>query len=170
VGFAVTLGSLLLCILALPTRFPGMSLMGLGPNWLLIWLVAWSIKRPVALAVMAGAALGLVQDGMTIPSDAITAPTHAIGMALAGGLTALLQKQRYMQEDFISIALIVFGMAVVVETAIALQLAVLGRDLSNIWLMQQRIALSSAILSSLWAPVIHFPLSRWWRSLERVED
>jgi rod shape-determining protein MreD len=170
VGGLITFGSLFLCVLAMPTRFPGMTLMGLNPNWLLIWLVAWSLNRPVVLAIMTGVALGFLQDAMTIPSGVMIAPTHALGMAIAGGLTALIQKQRYMQEDFISIAFIVFGMAVVSETAIAVQLTLMGADVNKIWLLQQRIALGSAILSSLWSPVLHLPLSRWWRSQAQVED
>jgi rod shape-determining protein MreD len=168
-NWTVTIGSVLICILAMYTRFPGMTLMGLAPNWLLIWLVAWSVNRPVFLAVMAGIALGLVQDGMTIV-DMRAAPTHVLGLAIAGGLTSLLQKQKYVQEDFVSIALIVFGMSVIVETMHAVQLAFMGADMDNIWILQQRIALSSAILSSLWSPAIYFPLSLWWRSLEKEED
>lgn len=170
IGWIVTMLSLIICALVLPARFPGMTLMGLSPNWLLIWLVAWSINRPVLITIMAGVALGLLQDAMTIPSDVSLAPTHAIGMAIAGGLTSLLQKQRYIQEDFISIALIVFGMAVISETAIAVQLTLLGHDLTTVWTLQQRIALSSAILSSLWSPVLHFPMSRWWRWLEHIDN
>ncbi len=168
-NWAVTIGSLLICILAMYTRFPGMTLMGIAPNWLLIWLVAWSVNRPVILSVMVGISLGFIQDGMTF-SGLSVAPTHALGLAIAGGLTSLLQKQRYVQEDFISIALIVFGMAVIVETMHAVQLTALRINIGNVWILQQRIALSSAILSSLWSPVIYFPLSRWWRSLERKED
>ncbi len=168
-NWAVTIGSVLVCILAMYTRFAGMTLMGLAPNWLLIWLVAWSVNRPVFLAVMTGIALGLVQDGMTIV-DMRAAPTHALGLAIAGGLTSLLQKQKYVQEDFISIALIVFGMSVIVETMHAVQLTFMGSAMNNVWTLQQRIALSSAILSSLWSPVIYFPLSLWWRSLEKKED
>ncbi|MBD2186853.1 rod shape-determining protein MreD [Pseudanabaena mucicola] len=168
-NWAVTIGSMLACILAMYTRFPGMTLMGIAPNWLLIWLVAWSVNRPVFLSVMAGIALGLIQDGMTF-TDVAVAPTHAIGLAIAGGITSLLQKQRYVQEDFVSIALIVFGMAVIVETAHALQLTWMGTPMDNVWVLQQRIALSSAILSSLWSPAIYFPLSRWWRNFDRKED
>ncbi len=168
-NWVVTVGSLLICILAMYTRFPGMTLMGISPNWLLIWLVAWSVNRPVVLSVMVGLALGMVQDGMTFV-DMSAAPTHSLGLAIAGGITALLQKQKYMQEDFISIALIVFGMAVIVETMHAVQLTFVKARMDNIWILQQRIALSSAILSSLWSPAIYFPLSRWWRSLERKED
>jgi hypothetical protein len=35
-----------------------------------------------------------------------------------------------------------------------------GRNIAQIWELQQRITLASAILSSLWSPVLHFPLSR----------
>ena len=103
-------------------------------------------------------------------ADVRIAPTHVLGLAIAGGITSLLQKQRYMQEDFISIALIVFGMAVIVETMHAVQLTVMGAKIANVWALHQLIALSSAILSSLWSPVIYFPLSRWWRSMDRQED
>ncbi|WP_072143636.1 rod shape-determining protein MreD [Pseudanabaena sp. 'Roaring Creek'] len=166
----VTIGSLLACILAMYTRIPGMTLMGIAPNWLLIWLVAWSVNRPVFLTVMTGIALGMVQDGMTTVTDLNISPTHTLGLAIAGGLTSLLQKQRYIQEDFISIALIVFGMAVIVETMHAVQLTFMGAGIDNVWSLQQRIALSSAILSSLWSPAIYFPLSRWWRSLGTKDD
>jgi rod shape-determining protein MreD len=64
----------------------------------------------------------------------------------------------------------VFGMAVITETVMALQISCqhLLSDhspypsLSEIWLYQQRLALSSAILSSLWAPALYYPLKRWW--------
>jgi rod shape-determining protein MreD len=144
-----------------------MTLMGLGPNWLLIWLVAWSLKRPVLIAAIAGVALGFLQDAITISSQTTLAPTHAIGMGIAGSLTAMLQKQRYMQEDFISVALIVFGMTVITETSLAIQLALMVKNFVAVWALQQRVALGSAILSSLWSPVLHFPMSRYWRSLER---
>ncbi|AFY70495.1 rod shape-determining protein MreD [Thalassoporum mexicanum PCC 7367] len=168
IGWLVTLGSLFLCLLLMPLRLPGFTLFDLAPNWLLIWLVTWSINKPVVVAAIAGVSVGLLQDAMTIPGDISLAPTRAISMALVAILTALLQKQRYVQEDFVSIALIVFGMSVVSETAIALQLTVLGRDLSQVWLMQQRITLTTAVLNSLWSPALYFPLSRWWRWLEKT--
>jgi rod shape-determining protein MreD len=158
-GF-INILSLGFCAVALYARFPFMTLLGLSPNWLLIWLVIWSINRPVILATITGVSLGLIQDAMTIPSGISMAPTHVLGMAIAGGLTALLQKERYIQENFISIALIVFGMTVISETAIALQLTLLGRNMAEIWQLQQRITLASAILSSLWSPILHFPLAR----------
>jgi rod shape-determining protein MreD len=162
----VTVGSVILCLMILPTRFPGMELAGVGPNWLLIWVVAWSVKRGVFQGLLAGLVLGLLQDGMTASS-----PTHVFSLMLIGVLTARLRKERYLQEDFISVALIAFGMAVLAETVMAIQYTLRGdRSLVEIWTYHQFIALSSAILSSLWAPVLYFPLNRWWQHIGAVEE
>jgi rod shape-determining protein MreD len=169
----VTFGSVLLCLLMLPTRLPGMELLDIGPNWLLIWVVAWSVKRSVFSGALAGVILGLLQDGMTAPH-----PTHAISLGIVGILTSLIQKQRFIQEDFISIALIVFGMAVVSNTIFALQLSFMGgncgyecfRNPEEIWTYYQRVALASAILSSLWAPVLYYPLNRWWQRMKLIHN
>ena len=94
-------------------------------------------------------------------------PTHALGLGLVGLITGLMQKQRFIQEDFISIALIVFGMSALAETIFAFQLIFVGnRNPEDIWTYYQRIALASAILSSLWAPVVYYPLNRWWQKLK----
>ncbi len=150
-----------------------MELLSVGPNWLLIWVVAWSVKRSMFQGALAGLALGLIQDGMTSPQ-----PTHALGLIIVGVLTARLQKQRYVTEDFISIALIVFGMAVLAETVTALQFSWSDfssgdgpkRTLGEIWEYHQRIALSSAILSSLWAPAVYYPLNRWWEWMQSIDQ
>ena len=165
-NWVVTIGSVFICLLVLPTRLPGMSLLGVGPNWLLIWVVAWSVRRTMFEGAIAGVVLGLIQDGMTSPH-----PTHMLGLALVGVLTARIRKQRYIQEDFISIALIVFGMAVLAETVTAIQFSLqTDRNLAEIWTYHQRIALSSAILSSLWAPAIYYPLKRWWQRVHFLEQ
>ncbi|NEQ97830.1 MAG: rod shape-determining protein MreD [Cyanothece sp. SIO2G6] len=171
-NWGVTISSVLCCNLILLTRFPGMELLGVGPNWLLIWVVAWSLQRPPLQGAIAGICLGLMQDGLTMHH-----PTHTISLAIAGVLTARLQKQKYIQEDFISVAMIVFGMAVVVETVMAIQFSInvlLDRlpgsylILTGTWLYHQQVALSSAILSSLWAPVVYYPLSRWWKMIRAL--
>jgi rod shape-determining protein MreD len=103
-------------------------------------------------------------------------PTHTLGLILVGFLTARIQKQRFIQEDFVSVAIIVFGMTVLAQTMMALQLSVHHLlipaspypPLPEIWLQHQRIALSSAILSSLWATAVYYPLSRWWTHYEQV--
>ncbi|NEO29388.1 MAG: rod shape-determining protein MreD [Symploca sp. SIO3C6] len=166
VNWLVTAGSVFLCLLVLPARIQGMELLGISPNWLLIWVVAWSLKRTAFQGALAGIVLGLIQDGMTAAE-----PTHVLSLAIVGILTARMQKQRYIREDFISVALIVFGMAVVGETITAIQYSFMGNhNLSEIWSDHQRIALSSAILSSLWAPVVYYPLNRWWERINLMEQ
>lgn len=189
----VIIGSVLLCSMLLLMRLPGMELAGVGPHWFLIWVVAWSVKRSPVQGILAGITLGLIQDGLTA-----TAPIHGVSLALVGYLTARIQKQRFVEEDFISIALIVFGMAIINETAIAIQLCIPllhnqgifsllpdltstptldriltsdelqegRRTLEEVWVYHQRAALSSAIVSSLWAPVLYYPLNRWWQHFE----
>jgi rod shape-determining protein MreD len=144
-----------------------MELLGIGPNWLLIWVVAWSVKRTVFAGALAGIVLGLLQDSMTSPN-----PTHALSLGIVGILTSLLQKQRFIEEDFISIAVIVFVMAVLAETIFGLQLTLIGdeRKFTDIWTYYQRVALASAILSSLWAPVVYYPLNRWWQRMKLLEQ
>ncbi len=166
VDWTVMVGSVLLCLMMLPTRFPGMELLGIGPNWLLIWVVSWSVKRTVFQGALAGIVLGLLQDAMTSPN-----PSHAISLGIVGMMTGLMQKQRFIQEDFISIALIVFGMTVLEGTIFASLLTWMGdRNVQDIWTYYQRVALASAILSSLWAPVLYYPLNRWWQRVKLAEQ
>lgn len=164
-NWIVTVGSVLICLLLLPTRLPGMDILGVGPNWLMIWVVVWSMNHTPAEGITAGIIIGFLQDSL-----AAHFPTHALGLAIAGFFTARLQQRRLLQEDLISVALLVFGLAIVAETAIAFQLVMqnlsgdrpLHPNLGSIWQYYQRVALSSAILSSLWAPALYYPLKRWW--------
>ncbi|MFS8868363.1 rod shape-determining protein MreD [Synechococcus sp. H65.1] len=183
-NWLVTVLSGLLAAVAPWWRGPGLELAGLTPDWPLIWVVCWSVRRKAWQGAVAGITLGFLQDALTNPY-----PTHALGLAVVGILAARLQKQRYVQEDFISIALIVFGMVVIAETLMALQwmwLSVFApagaggdglasslaestgpRSLESIWWNHQRNVLTSAILSSLWAPALYWPLKCWWQSQER---
>ena len=117
-----------------------------------------------------GLVLGFLQDAMTAPD-----PTHAVSLVVVGVLTVVLQKTwsipaDIVERDPIPIALIVFGMAVVAETVIGLQFFAMGdRALLEVWTYHQRVALCSAILSSLWAPVIYFPLNRLWEMTRNLE-
>ncbi len=164
--WGIIAASVLLCLFLLPNRFPGMELLGIGANWLLIWVVVWSVKRSAFQGAFAGIVLGLLQDAMTSPQ-----PTHAISLGIVGFLIGLFQKQRFIQEDFISIALIVFVMAMLSDTIFALQLIAAGTASSDvIWAYYKKVTLASAILSSLWAPVVYYPLNRWWQQLKLAEQ
>lgn len=205
----VVIGSVLCCLMAMIARLPGTQLAGVGTHWLLIWVVSWSIRRSPLEGALAGISLGLLQDAL---SDSPV--SHVLSLAIVGVLTARLQKRRYIQEDFISIALIVFGMAVLSETIFALQLSLaadppswlqapnlspsmgtfsldststtegdapsvglsqlvaspVGYIAAEIWPYHQRVALSSAVVSSLWAPIVSYPLNRWWDGLANGEQ
>jgi rod shape-determining protein MreD len=187
INYLITIGSVLLCLLLLPARLPGMQILGIAPNWLLIWVVAWSVKRTLWEAIFAGLVLGLIQDGMTYFE-----PTHTLSLVIVGILTVRLQKQPYIQDDFISIGLIVFGMTVIAETVTALQhlfpsdeiarenpldlaanlesLGYVARGWQQTWVEYQKIALVSAVLTSLWAPIVSYPLNLWWQKIRRLED
>jgi rod shape-determining protein MreD len=207
-NWGIVVLSVLVCALLSLARLPGTQLADVGVNWLMIWVVSWSVRRSLLQGALAGLILGMIQDSLATTSQ----PSHVIGLVAVGLLTALLQKQRYIQEDFISVALIVFAMAVLTETIFALQLSFMAEEFNlgdrvagiaavgdfslgdslldadapvpvtprwiqqtgyspdEIWSRHQRVALSSAIVSSLWAPLIAYPLNRWWEWLDRTQE
>ena len=151
--------SVLFCTFLLLTRVPGMEILGIGPNWLLIWVVTWSSHSSIIEGLVAGLVLGLIQDAMTAPY-----PTHIIALVLVGFVTAFLQKKRYIQEDFISIALVTFIMAIITETLMAIQFGLMGsQSFAEVWIYHKQVALGSAIISSLWAPIVYFPFTQLWK-------
>lgn len=194
-NYLIIVGSLLICVILSPLRLPGIDLMGTAPSWVLIWVVSWSMKRSIWQGTVAGICVGFIQDGLTAAE-----PTHALSLAIVGMLTTLLRKQRYVHEDFISVALIVFGMVIVAETTTAFQYCLqhfppeslseyqvvkfapissspnspssdwqaFSAKLSDVWIYHQSIALSTAILTSLWAPLLYYPLNRWWEHLSLI--
>jgi rod shape-determining protein MreD len=167
IGFSV-----LLCALLMPTRWPGMELASIAPNWLMMWVVAWSVKRSIWEGLIAGVVLGAIQDGL-IGSHL---SSHIFSLVAVGVLTALLQKQRYTQEEIVSPAMITFCMTGIAEAVMAVQYILQAHtnfaDVANspIWQRYEQVALASAILSSLWMPVLYYPLNYWWEKIQIVED
>ncbi|BAZ90388.1 rod shape-determining protein MreD [Raphidiopsis curvata NIES-932] len=170
-NWVIIFTSALICLLMSPTRFLGTELLGIAPNWPLIWLVAWSVKRPTIAGAFAGIIVGLLQDALTAPH-----PSHAFSLAIVGILTSRLQKQRFIKEDFISIALIVFIMVLISNTVFVVQLFFTNNSckpncfqmIQDVRIYYQRSTLSSAILSSLWAPVVYYPLNHWWQKIIKL--
>jgi len=147
--------SLMICCLLLLIRIPGLELIGITPNWLLIWLVTWSVKRNLWQSIVAGISLGMIWDSLTG-----FFPSHILGLVIVALFTSNVYKDKYVKEDVISLTLIVFGMAIINETIIALQYSIQTQiPLIDIWLNYQKNSLTSAIISSLWTPLIYFPLN-----------
>ena len=157
--------SVAICTMLMLLRIPGMELLEANPNWLLIWVVAWSIKRNVWQGAIAGLIMGWIYDGMTISS-----PSHVLSLVLVGVFTSSLQKQKYIGEDFISVAFIVFFMTVLAETVFAVQYA---RQhfllMSEVWQQYQEIVITSAIITSLWSPAFYYPFNFWQERVKQLE-
>lgn len=154
----ITVGSVIICCILSLLHLPGMELFDITPNWLLIWLITWSVKRSIWHSAIAGVALGWIYDGLTTHH-----PSHVLSLVIVGVFTASLNKERYIGEDFVSMALIVFLMAILAETILALQYIWLQiRSFSDIWQDYLRISAISALITSLWTPAIYIPLSSWW--------
>lgn len=175
-NWLVTALSAIACSVAVWVQLPGMVLAGITPDWPLIWVVCWSVNRPAWQSAVAGIVMGLLQDSLTNGR-----PSHALGLALLGILTSRLNARRFIQEDFISVALIVFGMAIAYETVMAIQWSLflgwnegLGHwaaaSLDSIWSNYRQVTLHSAIISSLWAPAVYLPLNLWWRQFDEHQQ
>ncbi|MGF1587872.1 MAG: rod shape-determining protein MreD [Pleurocapsa sp.] len=151
------LASVVVCSILMLVNIPGMELLETNPNWLLIWVVAWSIKRTVWQGAIAGLIIGWIYDGITVSS-----PSHALSFVLVGILTSSLQKHKYIGEDFISVAFIVFFMTVFAEAIFAFQYAMHYLiNISEVVQKYQKIVFISAIITSIWSPAFYYPFNLW---------
>jgi rod shape-determining protein MreD len=170
-------GSAGICLLLLPTRFPGMEILGVGPSWLVMWTIAWSLRRSIWHAATAGVVLGLIQDAMTLPSIATlgTLPSHVLSLTTVGVLTFVLCKRRYLTDEIIPVTIGTFALTIVselvtgsqylVQTATSQSLDASFDSFSHLWTNQSPVMLITAVLSSLWMPILYFPLHLWWQKV-----
>ncbi len=170
-------GSAGLCLLLLPTRLPGMEILGVGPSWLVMWTIAWSLHRSLWHAATAGIVLGLIQDGMTFTSTDLlgTVPTHVLSLTAVSVLAFLLHKRRYLDETVLSASIAAFGLTIVSEAIMGLQYfleTALERSpaasldsLNYLWANQFPLILVAAVLSGLWMPVLYYPLQLCWQKM-----
>jgi rod shape-determining protein MreD len=166
-----------LCLILLPTRWAGMEILGVGPSWLVMWTIAWSLKRSIWHAAGAGIVLGLIQDGMTLPATATlgTLPTHVLSLTIVGVLAVWLRKQRYLDDTIFSVSIAAFLLTIVSEAITGLQYLLQATieqspaasidSLNHLWTNQASVVLIAAILSSLWMPILYYPLKLWWQKM-----
>lgn len=170
-------GSVGLCLMLSPTRFPGMEILGVSPNWLVMWTVAWSLNRSLWHAATAGIVLGLIQDAMTFPTATMlgSIPTHVLSLTTVAVMTYWLHKYRYVDDTILPVAIMTALLAFMAEFVLGaqylLQIA-LGRSievsldsLNYIATNQSSVMLVSAVLSGLWMPIIYCPLHLWWQKI-----
>jgi len=171
------IGSASLCLLLLPTRFPGMEILGVGPNWLVMWTIAWSLHRSIWHAATAGIVLGLIQDGMTLPAAGMlgSMPTHVLSLTVVGVLTVWLHKHRYIDDAIVTVVILTFLLAIVAElimggqyllqTSIGQSAAVNFDSFSYLLTERSPVMLIAGILSGLWMPILYYPLHFWWHKI-----
>lgn len=174
---SIVIVSIGLCLMLLPTRLPGMEILGVGPSWLVMWIITWSIHRSIWHAATAGIVLGLIQDGMTFPAAATLGivPTHVLSLTTVGVLAFWLHKQRYLDHTILSVSIAAFfltlvsefvtGLQYFVETAISQSSAASIDSLNHFWTNQSAVILIAAILSGLWMPILYYPLHLWWQKM-----
>lgn len=172
---SIVVGSVSLCLLLLSTRFPGMEILGVGPSWLVMWTVAWSLHRSLWHATTAGIALGLIQDGMTFPATATlgTMPTHVLSLTVVGVMAFWLRKYRYLDDTILSVSIgtfmltlvseLVTGLQYLLQMATAQSVEASLDSLSYMWSDRAPVISIAAILSGLWMPILYYPLSLWWQ-------
>jgi rod shape-determining protein MreD len=174
---SIVIASVGLCLILLPSRLPGMEILGVGPSWLVMWTITWSLNRSIWHAATAGIVLGLIQDGMTFPASATlgTVPTHVWSLTIVGVLAFWLHKQRYLDDTILSVSIAAFFLTIVsefitglqyfLETAIQQSPAASMDSLNYLWTNQSPTILIAAILSGLWMPILYYPLNFWWRKI-----
>jgi rod shape-determining protein MreD len=173
----IVISSAGLCLLLLPTRLPGMEILGVGPSWLVMWTIAWSLNRSIWHAAGAGIVLGLIQDGMTLPATATlgTFPTHTLSLTTVGVLVFWLHKRRYLDDTIFSVSIAAFLLTIVSEAITGwqylLQIAIDRSpaasfdSFSYLWNTQSPVMLIAASLSGLWMPILYYPLKLWWQKM-----
>jgi rod shape-determining protein MreD len=174
---SIVIVSVGLCLLLLPSRLPGMEILGTGPSWLVMWIIAWSIRRSMWHAATAGIVLGLIQDAMTFPAGAIlgNVPTHVLSLTVVGVLAFLLHKRRYLDDSIFSVSIAAFmltlvselvtGLQYFLETAIQQSPDASLDSLNYLWTNQAPVIAISAVLSGLWMPILYYPLNFWWQKM-----
>jgi rod shape-determining protein MreD len=153
--------SIAVCIVLMLVNIPGMELLEVNPNWLLIWVVAWSLNRTAWQGAIAGLIVGCIYDGIVIST-----PSHILSFVVVGVLTSSLQTQKYLGEDFISVAFIMFFMTFLSEAIFALQYAkehLIG--ITDLLQKYQQGVIISAIITSLWSPAFYYPVNLWQKKL-----
>jgi rod shape-determining protein MreD len=170
-------GSVSLCLMLSPTRFPGMEILGVGPNWLVMWTIAWSLHRSLWHAATAGIVLGLIQDAMTFPAATTlgSIPTHVLSLTTVAVLTFWLHKHRYLDDTILPVAIMtalltflaefMLGAQYLLQTALGQSIEASLDSLNYLATNQSSTILISAVLSGLWMPIVYYPLHLWWQKI-----
>lgn len=96
---------------------PGLSLLGVTPDWLLLGLVLWCQGRRWLTAILAGVLVGWLRDALV----ASPYPSHALGLALVAYATVWMGQRWTWTRSLVGLMLVTPLLTLVAEGAIALQ-------------------------------------------------
>ncbi|MEO1692674.1 MAG: rod shape-determining protein MreD [Cyanobacteria bacterium J06631_6] len=157
--------SITLCTILMVADIPGMELLEVNPNWLLMWVVAWSLKRTVWHGAIAGIIMGCIYDSITLSN-----PSHVFSFVLVGVITSSLKTQKYLGEDFISVAFVVFFMTIFSEAVFAWQYSrTYFISIAEAVQKYQQVVIISAIITSLWSPALYYPMNLWQKRIRLLQ-
>jgi rod shape-determining protein MreD len=85
---------------------------------------------------------------------------------VVGVVTSSLKTQKYLGEDFISVAFVVFFMTFLSEAIFAIQYCRLHlMNMTDLLQKYQQVATISAIITSLWSPAFYYPMNLWQKRM-----
>jgi rod shape-determining protein MreD len=154
----VIVGSVVLCTILGLTRLPGMELMGIGPNWFVIWLSIWCLDRTLIQAILAGFCLGWIQDSLSAPW-----PSHTIGMVIVSMGFHFCFTHRFWKSDVLFLPLLVMGGVVINDGILSILFSLQdGQPILQVWQQRPQLFWISPLLSAIWTPAFFWPLRQWW--------
>lgn len=145
----------LLAVVLQTTWVPVLSIAGLGPDLVLLWVLYVTLRRQTTLGLWVAFGAGLLQDiagGGQLGLNAFL----LVGVAY----TALYLRRRFVQENFMSQLLIVLGFAWLHQFLAFFWLnTLLGMHLPfGVWLGR---AAGLSLFQALLGPWLYYGLDRW---------
>ncbi len=131
-----------------------LSIMGVGPSWAVLWLLPWSLLDGPVSGVLAGCALGLILDAISLDPG-----TQVPVLVILGLWWGCLGKRGLQIERGLILGLLAWMGSVLVGLAFWLQfwLVQMPGDISVFHSWSLHTILSQAIVTGLLAPL----LSSW---------
>jgi rod shape-determining protein MreD len=128
---------------------------GANINWIQVWVIVWSVKQKTFQGIVSGLVMGLIQDSLTVGTLSCIP-----SLVVVGALSSRFRKNYFIRDNlysFLSIILLVFILSLIAQGIIFLQYTLQGIYLFEyINIYHQSSILLSAILSSLYSPVLHY--------------
>lgn len=134
----------------------GSPLLAPRPNELRVSTLGQVIARQALSGSLSGALVGAFFGALY----ASVLPAYPIAYPLIGWIAGYFSLQNFNQATFLCIPL-VFLATVFAESIMAVQLALISRP--DVLQHLSEVAFPEAVLNSLMAPFIFFPMREWWK-------